>query len=293
MVLVVRSRFLAVLLSLFLILAAIFTAGIVSEGGSPGIVGTNTQPEVRLPIIMYHQITDNAKLWSKYAISSAQLEEDFKYIKENGYTAITMAQLIAYCEGKGDIPEKPIIISFDDGYESFITKVVPLLEKYDMRAVLAVIGSASDLFTKVEDHHLDYSHLSWPQIETLSKNPRVELQNHTYDMHTDTKGRKGCMRKAGESFQHYEAAIKADIEKQQNLIYEHTGRKPDTMVFPFGAFSDETVEIVKTMGFKAVFTCRERVNYIKRGELSLYSLGRFNRAHGKTSEEFFKVIEQA
>lgn len=291
MVLVVRSRFLAVMLSLFLILAAIVTAGIVSEADSPGYVGTNTQPEVRLPIIMYHQVTDNPKLWSKYAVSSAQLEEDFKYIKEKGYTAITMAQLISYFEGKGDIPEKPIIISFDDGYESFVTFVEPLLEKYDMRAVLAIIGSAADLFTKVEDHHLDYSHLSWPQIEALSKNPRVELQNHTYDMHTDTKGRKGCMRKAGESLVHYEAAIRADIVKQQNLIYEHTGRKPDTMVFPFGAFSDETIEIVKSMGFKAVFTCRERVNYIKSGESSLYSLGRFNRAHGKNAEEFFKCIE--
>ena len=63
------------------------------------------------------------------------------------------------------------------------------------------------------------------------------------------------------------------------------------MVFPFGAFSDETVEIVKEMGFKAVFTCREKVNYIKRGESNLYSLGRFNRAHGKSSEEFFKCLE--
>lgn len=291
MVLVVKSRFLAIVLSLLLIFAAIFTAGYISEKDSFEYVGTNTVPEVKLPIIMYHQVTDNSKLWSKYAISSAQLESDFKYLKEKGYKAITMAQLIAYCEGKGEMPEKPIIISFDDGYESFVTLVEPLLEKYDMYAVLAIIGSAADLFTKVEDHHLDYSHLSWPQIEALSKNPRVELQNHTYDLHTSDKGRKGCMRKSGESLQHYEAVVKTDIEKQQNLLYEHTGRKPDTMVFPFGAFSDETVEIVKEMGFKAVFTCREKVNYIKQGESSLYSLGRFNRAHGKSSEEFFKCLE--
>lgn len=293
MVLVVKSRFAAVTLSLVLILAAIFTAGYISEPDFRDYIETSAVSEVSLPIVMYHQVTDTPKLWGKYAVSSAELESDFRYIKSKGYTAVTMAQVTAYCEGKGDLPEKPIIISFDDGYESFVTIVEPLLEKYDMRAVLAVIGSAADLFTKVEDHHLDYSHLSWPQIEKLSKNPRVELQNHTYDMHTGDKGRKGCMRKSGESIQHYEAVIKTDIEKLQTLIYEHTGRRPDTMVFPFGAFSDETVEIVKAMGFKAVFTCREKVNHIKRGEGNLYSLGRFNRAHGKTSEEFFEFLTDA
>lgn len=82
MVLVVKSRFLAIVLSLLLILAAIFTAGYISEKDSFEYVGTNTVPEVKLPIIMYHQVTDNSKLWSKYAISSAQLESDFKYLKE-------------------------------------------------------------------------------------------------------------------------------------------------------------------------------------------------------------------
>lgn len=291
MVLVVKSRFLAVALSLILILSAVVAAGYVEGMDSAEYVGSSTAPEIKLPVIMYHQVTDNPKLWSQYAISSAQLESDFKYIKEKGYKAITMAQLIAYCEGDGQLPEKPIILSFDDGYESFVTIVEPLLEKYDMYAVLAIIGSAADLFTNVEDHHLDYSHLSWPQIEKLSQNPRVELQNHTYDLHTNDRGRKGCMKKSGESPQHYEAVVRTDIEKMQELLYEHTGRRPDTMVFPFGAFSDETVEIVKEMGFKAVFTCREKLNYIKKGESSLYSLGRFNRAHGKSSEEFFKVIE--
>lgn len=290
MVLVVKSRFSAVMLSLVLILASIFAAGLIERADTSEYAAASVSNKIELPIIMYHQVTDNSKLWGKYAISSAQLESDFKYIKDKGYTAVTMAQLIAYCEGKGELPEKPIILSFDDGYESFLTIVEPLLEKYDMCAVLAVIGSAADLFTKVEDHHLDYSHLSWPQIEQLSKNPRVELQNHTYDLHTSDNGRKGCMRKSGESLQHYEAVIETDIEKLQELLYEHTGRRPDTMVFPFGAFSDETVEIVKDMGFKAVFTCREKVNYIERDESSLYSLGRFNRAHGKTSEEFFKTV---
>ena len=83
-----------------------------------------------IPIIMYHQISENKSIWGDYVIPLSVLEEDFKYMKNHNITPISFEQLKLYAEKGGKLPENPIIITFDDGERSFITKVLPLLEKY-------------------------------------------------------------------------------------------------------------------------------------------------------------------
>lgn len=288
MVFIIKKQAAAFAALLFVISGILF-AGVVSEAPAVKTAGT-VADEREIPIIMYHNVTANPKNVGKYTVSEKQLEDDFKYIKENGFTPVSMKQIISYSEGKGNLPEKPIVITFDDGYESFLTNVVPLLEKYDFCAVLAVIGSASDLFTKTPDHHLKYSHLNWEQVKALGENQKVEIQNHTYNMHTTDKGRNGAKRKKRESYEAYEKALTEDLVKCQRLIIENTGKTPDTMVFPFGAFGKDSVDIAKKLGFKAVLTCREKLNFVKKGGGDVYSLGRFNRTGLKTTDEFFAYV---
>lgn len=290
MVFIIKNRAAAAFAALLFVISGILFAGVV--GGAPSVKTAAAFPreEREVPVIMYHQVTKNSQYIGKYTVSEKQLEDDFKYIKEKGFTPVSMKQIISYSEGKGNLPDKPIVITFDDGYESFLTSVVPLLEKYDFCAVLAVIGSASDLFTKTPDHHLKYSHLNWEQVKILGADPHVEIQNHTYNMHTTDKGRNGAKRKKGESYEAYEKALTEDIVKCQRLIIENTGKTPDTMVFPFGAIGKDSVDIAKKLGFKAVLTCREKLNYIKKGERDTFSLGRFNRTGLKTTDEFFSYV---
>lgn len=244
-----------------------------------------------LPIIMYHQVVKDASYASEYVLPLDELENDFKYIKEHGYTAISMNQLISFAYDGTQLPEKPIIITFDDGQESFYEYVVPLLEKYDLCAIVSIIGSATDKFTQTEDHHLRYSHMTWEQIEELSQNPRVEIGNHTYDMHKNDGGRKGCNIMYGESTQDYKTALTADLSKLQQLVGEHTGKEPNTIAYPYGENCKATKTIVEEMGFKAALTCAQTQNYIQEGTQWLYSLGRFNRCYGISTEKFFAKFE--
>ena len=107
-----------------------------------------TQKEVL--IIMYHQISENSSLWGDYVIPENLLVSDFEYLKNNGFTAVKIKDLIDFTNGKKDLPDKSVVITFDDGQRSFLTKVVPLLEKYNFPANVNIVGSLIDLYTENE-----------------------------------------------------------------------------------------------------------------------------------------------
>ena len=102
--------------------------------------------EIQLPIIMYHAILEDNKLSSKYIVSPDLLEKDLAYIRKKGYTPVFMKEVIAFAEGKGKLPKRPIVITFDDGYYNNYYYVYPLLQKYNMKAVISVVGKMSDEF---------------------------------------------------------------------------------------------------------------------------------------------------
>lgn len=245
---------------------------------------------IELPIVMYHQIAHKERNLGKYVILDSQFEKDLQYLKKEGYQTITMSQLIDHVKHGTPLPEKPVMITFDDGQESFYAYIYPLLEKYEAYAVLSVVGAYADTYTKLDDHHLSYSYLNWTQIEELSKSKWAEVQNHTYNMHDNKHGRLGCQIKKNESFTDYSAALNNDIGKLQQELFKRTGWMPNTFTYPYGYFCKESVQILKDMGFEATLTCSEKLNYITGDDECLFGLGRFNRPNGLSSEAFFKKI---
>ncbi|MDE6658270.1 MAG: polysaccharide deacetylase family protein, partial [Oscillospiraceae bacterium] len=92
-----------------------------------------TQQEgVFLPIVMYHSITDISN--SDYQITKEQFAQDLYYLYANGYETVSIGDLLAYTEGKGELPEKPIMLTFDDGFYNNLSIALPLLEEYNMCA---------------------------------------------------------------------------------------------------------------------------------------------------------------
>lgn len=283
-----------------LLLAAVFILLCALCVGDMNAVFTAAQPaslaqSVRIPIIMYHQLSTRSNNLGRYILSLSQLESDLKYIRENGYTTVNVADLIEYVSGSGKLPEKPIMLTFDDGYETGYTMLYPLLKKYGMCAVVSVIGSLTDLYTQIDDHNDYYSYLTWDEIRTLSQTPEIEIQNHSYDMHYAESGkRKGIARLSGESDEAYYNALYNDIGKMQLLLMKKAGCTATAMAYPFGSYSKGTVDICKRLGFKCSFTCEEKINTItKYNADSLFNLGRYNRPSGKTSSGFFDRIFKA
>lgn len=247
------------------------------------------ETKVRLPILMYHSILQNPSSAGKYVVSPVVFENDIKYLKDNGYTSILSDELIAYVKNGEPLPSKPIMITLDDGYLNNLTYVLPILEKYDMKAIISVVGKYTERFSAEDDHNPSYSHFSWEDINTCIASGRIEIGNHSYDMHNQG-ARKGTMKKRSESEAEYEKVLSEDILKTQTLLLEHCNVTPKVFTYPYGAVSNASVDIIKSLGFELSFGCCEKVNEIVRDENALYLLCRFNRPSGISTENFMKKI---
>ena len=251
-------------------------------------VFANSEEYIKVPIIMYHSILKDPARSNKYTITPAVLEEDLKYIKANGYETITISDLISYVYADKPLPPKPIILTFDDGHYNNYGYLYPLLEKYDMKAVISIVGSYTDKFSETNEANLNYSYLRWKDINELISSGRVEFQNHTYNLHDNTHGRIGAKKKKGESDDEYKKILEEDINKLQNEFKENTGYVPTCFTYPFGGISNSSLDIIKELGFKGSLSCEEGINKITKNPNSLYLLKRYNRPSYVSTYNIFK-----
>ena len=250
-------------------------------------VGT-TERQVKLPILMYHNLSKNQKSLSKYTISPTEFENDMKYIQENGYTTVNLQELIAFTEG-ANLPEKPIIITFDDGYESVYEYAYPILKERNMHAVINILGKYTQIYSNSDDHNVNYAHITFAQIKEMTKSGLIEIGNHSYDLHK-TQYRVGIERIGGESLDEYKKMLTDDLTKTQNLLKENTGIVPIAFAYPFGKSSKCSLDCIKKMGFLFVFCCWEKANILTGEKEELLHLNRFNRPHGKSAQKILGSI---
>jgi len=235
-----------------------------------------------LPILMYHHVHKKADSWGKFVISPGELAEDLKYLKENGYQTVSIEDLENFTSRGKALPEKPVMLTFDDGYVSFSEYVLPLLEQYDFCAVLSVVGSYTDLYTACDDRNVAYAYVNWEEVAALHKTGRVDIGNHTHDMHTNG-ARRGCMKKVGETLADYEQVFRSDVGKNQEQIKHTTGTSPLCFTYPYGFISPESVPILDDMGFSVSLSCNEGINLLTGTPDELFGLKRYNRPHGKSA----------
>lgn len=208
------------------------------------------------------------------------------YLKDNGYTTIFVGDLINYVYKDGTLPEKPVILTFDDGFYNNYTYVLPLLEKYDMKADISVVGSYSQKFSDIDEKKPAYAYLDWKTICNMVKTKRIEIGNHSYNMHTNDSKRKGCTINKGETPESYRNVFMGDTVALQNKLKDNCGFEPQFYTYPFGFYSNETVENLKALGFKASLTVAEKPNYITKDKNCLFNLNRYNRPSGISTYQF-------
>lgn len=252
--------------------------------------GAESTTGIDLPVIMYHHINKNPKYLNNYTVSPDEFRRDLEYLKDNGYQTVSASQLIGFTQGKEQLPEKPIMLTFDDGFESFLVYALPLLEEYGMTAIIALVGEYTDNASASDDHNVNYSYLTWQQLEEVSNSPYAEIAVHTYGMHS-LGGRSGCKIKKGEDIHHFKTEFNNDLEKIETELCDNLGLKSHIFAYPFGMYCKEAKEVLIERQYQVVFTCEERVNRLSGDPTELLSLGRFNRPSGISSAEFFKRVK--
>lgn len=270
-------------------LCCLLAIALLGCGAAPGhyaIAGESRE----LLIIMYHSVLMDEARSGKYIITPDTLESDIRWLQREGYECVSLRELLDFVDDVGDLPEKPVILSFDDGHYNNMTYVLPLLIEYDCRAVIAVVGEYTETYTLFPDPNPNYGYLSRDDLYALVLSGRVELANHSFGMHPE-KGRRGSGRKIGESDADYARAFTSDVQKCQDLIHDSTYSTSLAYVYPYGVISDNSRSLLATLGIRISLSCYESTSTITRGNpLCLYTLGRFNRASGKSTEAFFQGI---
>ena len=285
-----KNKFIAATFILLLIIPCIYILSHCQNAEGEEL--QDPENTVNLPVLMYHLVLKNPKSKNKFTISQKTFENDLEYIKNNGYTTILVKDLIDYTEGKAELPEKPILLTFDDGAYNNYLYAFPLAKKYNIKFVFSPIAAEAERYSQIKDENPNYSHANWEQIREMSDSGLVEIQNHTYNMHCSKNPRVGCTKKFGESEETYKSKLSEDILKSQEMIEKNVGKKPIAFFYPFGACSKCSEKIIRGLGFKATFLCESRVNKISKNPESLFRLGRFIRPPDVPTEKVFSAFEK-
>lgn len=187
-----------------------------------------------------------------YSIHVDEFEEHLQYLKKNNIRVIGISELIAFVDGKIELPKKCMLITADDCTRSFYKYAFPLLKKYDMVVNMAVIGDRTDF----ADADAAWAELycTWDEVKELAESGVVEIGSHTYNLHTKEKGRTGTMLLSSEGTATYEKLLFNDMQPLNEKLKEYCGYKPAFFAYPYYAISMASVPVLRDdLGYRFLF----------------------------------------
>jgi peptidoglycan/xylan/chitin deacetylase (PgdA/CDA1 family) len=198
-------------------------------------VGVEPDGYQLVPILTYHDIGPQAK--GRLVIAAKAFEEQMRYLKANGYRVVTLREFHDFLAGTRQLPRRAVVITFDDGYRSFLTYAYPVLRELGFRATLFV--------------YTDYvgggrNALGWDDLKRLAAEG-FEIEGHS-KTHSDLR------RRQGEPDAEYHRRLRAEMEVPQRLFRERLGRPAEFLAYPYGAVDDDVIPAARDYGYRAGFT---------------------------------------
>jgi poly-beta-1,6-N-acetyl-D-glucosamine N-deacetylase len=258
------------MMKLFLLLMLLASAPVLAE--------TPVSSAQAFDVFCYHDVKDNVDgdlERESTTISTKNLARHFAWMQAHGYHPISLNDLLEAKVGKKTLPSKPVLLTFDDGYQSLYTQVYPLLKLYQYPAVSALVGSWLQVekgkAVQYGDEEVPREHfLSTSEIKEMAASGLVEFASHSYDLHrgilANPQGNKMAAAttlaydpntKTYESRESYRERVKQDFIKNNIYIQKLTGKSPRVMIWPYGAYSEIATEIASEVGINFTLTLSE------------------------------------
>lgn len=248
-----------------------------------------------IPILMYHTVNDRAN--DTINTQPENFEEQIKALHDAGYNSITPFELHDYYFNHGELPENPILITFDDGYKDNFTNAYPILKKYNTKATIFIIASRIEQ-EGMNSYPNEVPKFTWEDAAQMSD--LVTIQNHTWDSHRKIDTEKGKQvgqiaapqkKEDGtwETKEEYLNRITLDIASAQNVIKEKMGYESIMISYPYGEYSEELLEVANNLGVKMGVTVKKGVNYSYD---SLMELKRITVDGNYSGEQLVNLIKE-
>jgi peptidoglycan/xylan/chitin deacetylase (PgdA/CDA1 family) len=226
----------------------------------------------RFVAIGLHDIADTREELTADAITTSTLVAFFDWLKAERWTPISLDDLEAARLGRRPLPPRAILLSFDDGYRSFHTRLFPLLLAYRYPAIIALVGSwmegGPDATVRYGDQDVPRSRfITWAEAREMQASGLVEFASHSYALHTTVQANpQGNQTPSAFTWAYapqsgrYEddAALRRRVEADlRRAVAQHRrelGRAPRALVWPFGRYSGPALEAAQAAGFRFTLT---------------------------------------
>lgn len=224
---------------------------------------SNTKQAISVPVLMYHHVTPSG---GSLSCSVKNFESQMRFLAKHGYTTLTGEQFAGFLKGEA-VPNKSVLLTFDDGYLNNYEYAHPILQKYNMHALMFLITqyihagpirptmlNGADLVNSpghyeckelIAQGRANEVMLRWDEVRAMQQANTFEFHSHTHthirwDKEIDNSNKNN--------------KIREDILQSQVEFKEHLGGISDHLCWPQGYFDDDYVSIAKELGFNHLYT---------------------------------------
>jgi biofilm PGA synthesis lipoprotein PgaB len=235
--------------------------------------------------LAYHAVQDNRADQTFLAVRTDQLLAQLSWLRDSGYRAVSVDQILAARDGGAALPARAVLLTFDDGYQDFYTRVLPMLRSFNWPAVVAPVGTWLDT---PDDREIAFGELAAErgmflnrdQLQRSARSPLVEVGAHTFAHHKGIQGNPQGNNLPAianrqylpdaqryETTDEFEQRVREDVRSITQAVTETTGRKPRVWVWPYGAASGTAQRIIREAGYELFLTLDDGLAEVRKPEV--------------------------
>ncbi|MBR2214812.1 MAG: polysaccharide deacetylase family protein [Selenomonadaceae bacterium] len=186
-----------------------------------------------VPVLNYHQINDTEQ--NALTVNTEQFNAQMQYLADNGYHTITPSEMLDAWDSGAELPDKPVIITFDDGYADNYRHAFPILERYKLKATVFLISDYISTYP---------NYLTWFDTHVMQESGLITFGSHTLSHEVLSDGDTS-------------SEIIHQLRGSKEALEWHLGQSVNFIAYPCGTYTEEVKSLTKEAGYRAAFT----VNY--------------------------------
>ncbi len=210
----------------------------------------------KVPVVMYHDIIAKKEVF--FDVTPEKLEADFKLIQAQGLTPVSLEQLVQHLQTGTPLPEKPIVLTFDDGYGGHYQYVYPLLKQYGYPATFSIY------ITKM-DGKTARSSVTWQQLQEMSADPLVTIAAHSVTHPRDLRDLS-------------DDQLATEILQSKRILEEKLGIPIHYFTYPEGKLDARVKQWVIAAGYKGALAMNDLDEHFAGESLDILTIGRFGQS---------------
>lgn len=238
---------------------------------TPSLAARDIQYKEKVIVLMYHHIAES-EAGEEVTITPAKFESHLKVLKDNKFQVISIEEYVRFVKENQSVPPNAVVITFDDGYESYYKYAFPLMKKYGYTATNFVVTSYLD------SNNPSLPFMTWKQVKEM-KDSGYSFYSHSHNSHGKVRGENNQQvaplanriwlegKNRMETEDEYRKRIRDDLSTANQLLHEKLGNEMNILCFPLGLYNKTVMDIGHEIGIDFFFTTKDGINTRKDKEI--------------------------